>query len=179
MIRFTAFGTLVLCAGLAACSAPGSPTTPSGNSLLAGATGGSPVTAQAWGPETPNFNLEVVLTGDPGFGLIKFRQPNDADFVVHLDVWVRDLSPNTAYRLQRAVDTTLDGTCTSTAWLTLGQGLTPQAIVTDDRGTGGAALWRSVPPQPGTSFDIHFRVIEDASGMPVLQSGCYEYTISR
>ena len=26
-----------------------------------------------WGPETPNFNLEVILRGDPsGFGLVKF-----------------------------------------------------------------------------------------------------------
>ena len=109
---------------------------------------------------------------------MKFRQPNDADFVVYLDVRIRDLSPNTVYRLQRAVDTTLDGTCASTDWLTLGQGLTPQAIVTDERGTGQAALWRAVPPLPGSSFDIHFRVIEDGSGATVLQSGCYEYTIS-
>jgi len=27
---------------------------------------------QPWGPETPNFNLEVVLRGE-GFGLVKFR----------------------------------------------------------------------------------------------------------
>ena len=45
-----------------------------------------------WGPETPNFNLEVVLRGD-GFGLVKFRQPNDNALIIHLDVWVRDLEP--------------------------------------------------------------------------------------
>src|SRR5438067_9778789 len=41
------------------------------------ATGGPAFdAAQPWGPETPNFNLEVVLRGD-GFGLVKFRQPNE------------------------------------------------------------------------------------------------------
>src|SRR5215467_285400 len=88
-----------------------------------------------WGPETPNFNLEAVLRGD-GFGLIKFRQPNDGSFIINLDVWVRGLQPNTSYLLQRAVDTIVDDNCTSTAWLTLGKGLQPQSIVTDDTGTG-------------------------------------------
>src|SRR5688572_26436578 len=76
------------------------------------------------GPETPNFNLEVILrdsSGGNGFGLVKFRQPNDDEFVVNLDTWVRNLAPNTNYRLQRAVDTTLDNVCSSTAWLTLGK----------------------------------------------------------
>jgi hypothetical protein len=58
-----------------------------------------------------------------------------------------------------------------------GEGLTPKAIVTDDGGTGRAALWRAVPPTPGSVFDIHFRVI-DATGVPVLQSGCYRYAVS-
>jgi hypothetical protein len=173
MIRLRQLGTPLLFVILVGCNAPGNPIGPS-----AGASGGGAITAQTWGPETPNFNLEVVLMGDSGFGLVKFRQPNDSDFVVHLDVWVRDLLPNTAYRLQRAVDTTLDGACVSTDWLTLGQGLTPQAIQTNERGTGRAALWRAVPPLPGSRFDIHFRVIEEGSGVPVLQSGCYEYAIS-
>src|SRR3954471_2568442 len=90
----------------------------------------------AWGPETPNFNLEVVLRGD-GFGLVKFRQPNDEALVIHLDTWVRGLEPNTTYVLQRAADRTLDGVCTTGGgWLTLGRGLTAQSITTDDRGTG-------------------------------------------
>src|SRR5437870_3212580 len=57
------------------------------------ATGGPAFDAtQPWGPETPNFNLEVVLRGD-GFGLGKFRQPNDADKIVYLDTWVADPLP--------------------------------------------------------------------------------------
>ena len=177
MIRFSHLGVLLVVAALAGCNAPGSPI---GNPAAPSAslTGADAATAAAWGPEIPNFNLEVVLRGDSGFGLVKFRQPNDADFIVYLDVWVRDLLPTTAYRLQRAVDTTIDGACTSTAWLTLGEGLTPQAIVTDDGGTGRAALWRAVPPTPGSTFDIHFRVIDDATGVPVLQSGCYRYAVS-
>ncbi|HET7374656.1 MAG TPA: hypothetical protein VFJ20_14810, partial [Gemmatimonadaceae bacterium] len=130
------------------------------------------------GPETPNFNLEVVLRGE-GFGLVKFRQPNDQFATINLDTWVRDLEPNTSYLLQRAVDTTIDGDCTSTGWLTLGRGTTPQSIDTDDRGTGRAELFRSVAAFPvGTTFDIHFRVIKAATGAVVLASDCYEFTIS-
>lgn len=134
----------------------------------------------AWGPETPNFNVEVILRNDAGgFGLVKFRQPNDAEKVIYLDTWVRDLAPNTGYRLQRAVDTNIDGVCSSAAWLTLGQGLTPAAILTDENGTGRAALYRSVAAFPvGAEFDIHFRVIEDATSTVVLESQCYHFTIS-
>jgi hypothetical protein len=129
------------------------------------------------GPETPRFNLEVVLRGT-GFGLVKFRQPNDDEFTVYLDVWVRGLAPNTNYTLQRAVDQQLDGNCTSASWLSLGQGLTSFPITTDETGSGRAELFRSVPPTAGATFDIHFRVIEEASGNIVLQSSCYTYTVS-
>jgi hypothetical protein len=129
-------------------------------------------------PETPYFNLEVVLRGE-GFGLIKFRQPNDDAFVVNLDVWLRDLAPNTSYLLQRAVDTNVDDNCTSTAWLTLGKGLQPQSITTDATGTGREKLFRILPPSPGSEFDIHFRVIDEATSAVVLTSKCYQFTISR
>ncbi len=131
-----------------------------------------------WGPETPYFNLEVVLRGE-GFGLIKFRQPNDDAFVVNLDVWVRDLAPNTSYLLQRAVDTNVDDNCTSTAWLTLGRGLQSQSITTDATGTGREKLFRILPPSPGLEFDIHFRVIEEETSAVVLTSKCYQFTISQ
>jgi hypothetical protein len=132
----------------------------------------------AWGPETPNFNLEVVLRGQ-GFGLVTFRQPNDDALIINLDTWVRDLTPNASYRLQRAVDTTIDGTCTSTSWLTLGKGLTPATIDTDERGTGRAELFRSVAAFPvGSRFDIHFQVVDANTGAVVLQSDCYTFTIS-
>jgi hypothetical protein len=131
-----------------------------------------------WGPETPYFNLEVVLRGE-GFGLIKFRQPNDDAFIVDLDVWVRDLAPNTSYLLQRAVDTNVDDNCTSTAWLTLGRGLQPQSITTDATGTGREELFRILPPSPGLEFDIHFRVIEEETSAVVLTSKCYQFTISQ
>jgi len=132
-----------------------------------------------WGPETPNFNLEVVLRGE-GFGLVKFRQPNDGAFIVYLDVWVRDLLPNTSYLLQRAVDPIVDDNCTSTAWLTLGKGLQPQSITTDETGTGREQLFRNLAAFPaGSEFDIHFRVIEQATSEVVLTSPCYQFTISQ
>ena len=132
-----------------------------------------------WGPETPPFNIEAVLRGD-GFGLVKFRQPNDADKIVYLDVWVRDLAPNTSYLLQRATDTNVDDNCTSTAWLTLGKGLVPQSIITDETGTGREELFRNVGAFPaGSEFDIHFRVIKEDTSAVVLTSKCYQFTISQ
>jgi hypothetical protein len=139
--------------------------------------------ASPWGPETPPFNLEAVLRSPSegtGFGLVRFRQPNGGGQVVYLNAWVRDLTPNTSYRLQRAVDGVVDGTCTSASgWLTLGAGLTPLAIVTDGFGTGQAQLWRDLGAFPvGSKFDIHFRIIEDGTGSVVLQSDCYEFVIT-
>ena len=138
-----------------------------------------------WGPESPNFNLQAVLrpaaggAGD-GFGLVKFRQPNDGDKIVYLDVWVRDLAPNTSYSLQRATDPMANDDCQGTNWLTLGQGNMPAAIETGDRGTGRAALSRSLATFPvGTQFDIQFRVIETATQEVVLESGCYQFTVSQ
>ena len=134
-----------------------------------------------WGPETPNFNLEAVLRPaegglDKGFGLVKFRQPNDANTTVYLDVWVRDLLPNHTYYVQRAVDTTVDDDCTGSNWTmpTLG------TITTDDTGNGRAALVRPLPASLlGMEFDIHFRVAETPTATSgVLQSGCYQYTVS-
>ncbi len=139
----------------------------------------APRQANEWGPETPNFNLEVVLRGD-GFGLVKFRQPNDDALVIELDTKVRGLEPNTAYVLQRAADTNLDGICSSTSWLTLGKGLVPQTITTDDRGTGEEILFRSVAALGvGATFDIAFRVVNVATAAVVLTSDCYRYTISQ
>jgi hypothetical protein len=135
-----------------------------------------------WGPETPPFNLEVILrdvTGGGGSGHVKFRQPNDESKIVFLDTWVRDLAPNRSYILQRAVDTILDGNCTGTAWLTLGKGLVPQAITTDDRGTGREDLFRDLAAIPtGSQFDVHFRVIDAVTVAPVLQSDCYRFIVS-
>ena len=133
----------------------------------------------------PNANLEVILrpvagAPDGGFGLVKFRQPNDADKIAYLDVWVRDLAANGSYNLQRATDTNVNDECTGTNWLTLGQGLVPQAITTDDTGTGRADLFRNLAVFPlGTQFDIQFRVIDAVTSAVVLESACYQYTVSQ
>jgi len=138
-----------------------------------------------WGPATPNFNLEVVLRPvasgpDNGFGLVKFRQPKDALKIVNLDVWVRDLAPNHSYYLQRATDSNVDDACTGTNWLTLGQGLVPEAIATDKRGTGRARLFRDLAAVPlGMQFDIQFRVIDAMTSVVVLESACYQFTVSQ
>jgi hypothetical protein len=158
--------------------------------LLAGCTGQEATTpdlspqklslqAGPWGPESPPFNDEIILRGD-GFGLVKFRQPNDGDRIVYLDTWVRDLAPNTAYLLQRAVDTNVNDDCTSTTWLTLGKGTTAQTITTDSRGTGREALYRNLGTTTvGTTFDIHFQVINASTSAVVLESECYQFTVTQ
>jgi hypothetical protein len=131
-------------------------------------------------PANPDFNLEVILRGEGrSFGLVKFRQDNDAAKIINLDVWVRDLEPNHAYSLQRAVDPPpADGSCSTSNWLTLGMGLSPYPIMTDDKGTGRADLWRDVSAiATGTTFDIHFQVIDAVTSAVVLSSDCYQYTV--
>ena len=158
--------------------------------LLAALTSAAAAAAQAevvppWGPETPHFNLQAILRPaasgpDDGFGRVKFRQPNDAEKIVYLNVSVRNLAPNHSYYLQRATDTSVDDDCTGTNWLTLGRGLTLVAITTDDRGTGRAQLFRNLGAFPaGTQFDIHFRVIDAVTTAVALESGCYQFTVSQ
>jgi hypothetical protein len=164
-----------------ACSGRGvSPTAPTAGSNGApavAATGSSQLQAAA---EQPPFNLEAILRGD-GFGHVKFRQERDSTHnIVSLDVWVRDLLATTSYSLQRATDATLDGVCTGTNWLTLGEGSTPHPIVTDDTGTARAALWRDLSAvAPGTTFDIYFRLIENDTAQVhvALQSDCYRFVV--
>jgi hypothetical protein len=167
---------------LACSSRDGSPTAPSSaapaSAGLHVGSSGSSQPLSATNAAQPSFDLEAILRGD-GFGLVKFRQTKDpTQNIIDLDVWVRDLSPNTSYSLQRATDTTLDGVCTGTNWLTLGKGSTPQPIVTDDTGTGRAALWRDLSSlAPGTTFDIHFRVIQNGTTNVPLQSDCYQFVV--
>jgi hypothetical protein len=72
----------------------------------------------------------------------------------------------------------VDGNCTSTTWLTLDIGLTPQSILTDNTGTGKEELWRDISvAATGSKFDIHFQVIDAVSLAVVLDSDCYEYVV--
>ena len=141
----------------------------------------APVAARA----DSGANLEVILrpvagTPDGGFGLVKFRQPKDADKIVYLDVWVRDLAPNHSYYLQRATDLTVNDNCSGTNWLTLGQGSVVQAITTGETGTGRASLFRNLAAIPvGTRFDIHFRIVDVATTAMALESACYQFTVTQ
>ena len=166
----------VLIAALAATACQDVPTSPGALSVnTSGAMDRSTGT-------TPNYNLEVLLrpagSGD-GFGHVKFRQPgNDNAEIIFLDVWVRDLAPNTEYLLQRATDGSLNGSCTGTNWLTLGKGAVPQSIMTDEKGTGREDLFRILTNPVGTTFDIYFRIVrKDAPTVPVLMSECYQFSV--
>jgi hypothetical protein len=125
------------------------------------------------------FNLDVTLKG-PGTinGSITFRQDPDTARIITLDTKLEQLQPNHEYLLQRAVDTQIDGNCTSTVWLTLGKGLTLRSIFTNPYGKGSEELWRDVSMIPaGTVFDIHFQVVDATTMAVVLTSGCYQYTV--
>ena len=168
----------VLIAALAATACQDAPTSPRALSVI------TSLPADRLTGDTPNYNLEVLLrpagSGD-GFGHVKFREPKNDDIArrVYLDVWVRDLEPNTRYQLQRATDNnTADSNCTGRTWLTLGAGAQPQSIVTDERGTGRAELFRDLPVPMVPAIDIHFRVIlENMPAVVVLTSECYEFTV--
>ena len=172
-------GTAFLLIGCGQTTSPVSPTSvPSsiGASSMASPLAVSPATQPSFNLASnaprPHFNLQAILRGN-GFGLVELRQQKDpTQDILYMDVWVRDLLPNTSYGLQRAVDVPRDGVCTGTNWLTMGQGTTPQSILTDDTGTGRAALWRPVPATVLPS-DIHFRVIQTGTSNVALQSDCY------
>jgi len=134
-------------------------------------------------PSGPCYNLDVLLKGngkEKGVGLIKFRQDPDTARIISLETFVQNLIPNHEYLLQRAADpaNVVDGDCTSTSWLTLGKGPTPQSILTDSHGNGNEALWRDITAVArGTSFDIHFQIVDATSMEVVLTSDCYQYTV--
>jgi hypothetical protein len=132
-------------------------------------------------PSGPCYNLDVILNGnakEKQFGFIKFRQDPDTARIVTLETSIVNLAPNHEYLLQRAVDAVVDGDCTSTNWLTLGKGSTPQSILTDAHGNGREELWRDLTAAArGTTFDIHFQVIDATSLETVLTSDCYQFTV--
>lgn len=138
----------------------------------------------------PPFDLNVLMRGaepiednfkegkEAPSGKIKFRQDPDPAHIISLETSIRHLIPNHEYILQRAVDVVVDGNCTGTNWLTLGLGLAPKSILTDDHGNGEADLWRDVSAiVPGTSFDIHFQVLDAGTLAIVMTSDCYQYTV--
>ncbi|MEO6914593.1 MAG: hypothetical protein ABI151_02200 [Chitinophagaceae bacterium] len=133
-------------------------------------------------PLNPLYDLDIRLSGegkDAGTGFIQFRQNPDTARVITLETTVSHLRPNHAYLLQRAVNPIADVSgCSSTAWLTLGEGLEPRFILTDAKGEGNAKLWRDISSIPrGTAFHIHFQILDAATSSPVLTSGCFDYTV--
>jgi hypothetical protein len=133
------------------------------------------------------YNLDVKLyssetvkfdSKSSGFGFIKFRQDPNVPLTITLDTWVFNLAPDHDYLLQRAVNPITDNDCTSTAWLTLGKGLVSQPIHTDDFGNGMENLFRNVPASSeGTTYRIHFQIIDAVSLATVLTSDCDQYTV--
>ena len=133
-------------------------------------------------PINPLYDLNVPLKSigkDAGSGFIKYRQDPDTARVITLDTWVKNLLPYHSYCLQRAVNPITDVTgCSSTAWLTLGEGLQSKAILTNGKGDGNAKLWRNISGiARGTAFHIRFQIVDALTLVPVLTSDCYVYTV--
>ena len=130
----------------------------------------------------PLYDLNVSLRSvgkNTGTGFIKFLQDPDTARIITLDTWVVDLLPNHSYLLQRAVNPISDVTgCSSTAWLTLGEGLQPKSILTNSHGDGSANLWRDITAiARGSAFHIHFQIVDAGTLEPVLTSDCFDYTV--
>jgi hypothetical protein len=134
----------------------------------------------------PYYNLDVTLLPtmpktdkeDHGAGFLKFRQDPDTARIITLETWLYHLQPNHSYQLQRAADPIANGSCLSTAWLTLGKGLVAQAIVTDGKGNGHETLFRDVTAiARGSQFWIHFQIVDADTKATVLSSDCYQYTV--
>jgi len=131
------------------------------------------------------YNLDVTLhsenlkaVGTKGYGFVKFRQAPDTARIITLDTWVFNLKPLHAYLLQRAVNPITDNGCNSTSWLTLGKGLVPQSIQTDEKGNGQENLFRNITSIPrGTQFHITFQIVDAETLTTVLSSDCYQYTV--
>jgi len=148
--------------------------------VLAAAAGADTV-AHPSGSERNFVALLRPVSGAPAnaLGLVLFRQPHDAEKVAFLDAWALGLVPDHSYSLQRATDSIVDDTCTGTNWLTLGRGVEPQAIETNQRGFGRAHLSRDLRGFPdGTRFDIQFRVIDAVTQDVLLMSSCHQFTVS-
>ena len=133
-------------------------------------------------PLNPLYDLDVRLQGiskNGGSGFIKYRQNPDTARVISLDTWVTNLLPNHSYLLQQAVNPIADITgCSSTAWLTLGEGLQPKSIVTNGHGEGNAKLWRDITAiARGTAFHIRFQILDATTLTPVLTSDWFDYTV--
>jgi hypothetical protein len=124
------------------------------------------------------YNLNVLLRNSNRIeGLILFRQPDDGTTTVYLDTYLAHLTPNHDYYLERAAQTLGLG-CVDAAWLRLGLGTVVTPIHTNWNGFGNATLNRTLPTTLiGTSFDIHFHIVDAATGVVVMDSGCYQYKV--
>ena len=129
------------------------------------------------------FNLNVTLVDasnseSKSFGYIEFRQNPDTARIITLTTTLARLKPNHAYMLQRAVDPITSTACLSVSWLTLGLGLIPYSITTNNEGNAKTQLWRAVTSiARGTAFYIHFQVVDTESLQVVLVSDCYQYQV--
>jgi hypothetical protein len=150
--------------------------------LTAAAAAAAPADSVLPTPTSERYFVATLLpvAGAPAdaVGVVIFRQPRDVNKVAFLDVTVVNLAPNHSYSFQRATDSTVDDRCTGTNWLTIGSGLDPQAITTDERGFGQAHLFRDLTAIPnGTRFDIHFRVVDPLTSAVVLMSSCHQFVV--
>jgi hypothetical protein len=111
------------------------------------------------------------LTGD-GSGRISvaLTREDQGTLVAQITANVQNASPNTLYSVQRALDSTADGTCDS-----LGPFEEQGTLNTNSAGAGGAHIEVHSPAPSGATFDVLFQLVGDDGSL--LVSECMTLTV--
>jgi hypothetical protein len=127
----------------------------------------------------PGTRSRLMPVAGQGSGLVKMAPTahNDGSNTFDLQgtVSVRNLAPNTGYKVLRWVDFTPDGVCTGPMPLSL-----PGDPTLTTSASGARALHfnitRGFPLLEDVTFDVIWRVV-DLAGNTVLQSNCLTVTV--
>lgn len=120
----------------------------------------------------PGLQSDLTAISGQGTGhvLVSPTAKDRPTFAVEVEVNVRDMLPNSTFTVERRVDLTPDGVCTSATWLTNGP------ITTSEGGAGAQhfEVERGAPFVSGVRFDVQFHVIGNGTE---LRSDCMTVTV--
>ena len=120
----------------------------------------------------PGLQSDLTAISDQGAGhvLVSPTAKDRPTFAVEVEVNVQDMLPNSTFTVERRVDLTPDGVCTSATWLTNGP------ITTSEGGAGAQhfEVERGAPFVSGVRFDVQFHVIGNGTE---LRSDCMTVTV--
>ena len=120
----------------------------------------------------PGLQSDLTAISGQGAGhvLVSPTAKDRPTFAVEVEVNVQDMLPNSTFTVERRVDLTPDGVCTSATWLTNGP------ITTSEGGAGAQhfEVERGAPFVSGVRFDVQFHVIGNGTE---LRSECMTVTV--